>query len=161
MDDLKRTPCENDAHFMGEAIAEAERAAAGGEVPIGAVVVKAGKIIGRGGNRVIAEGDATAHAEMIALKGAAAATADRLLTGATLYVTLEPCPMCAFAAVLARVGRIVFGAADPKFGGCGSVVNILTAPFNHHVAVTAGVRADECAAILKRFFAAKRESAGR
>jgi tRNA(adenine34) deaminase len=145
---------------MAQALAEARAAAEAAEVPVGAVVVKDGVVIGRGRNRVEGRGDATAHAELEALAQAAQATGDRRLNGATLYVTLEPCPMCAYAAVLARVDGIVYGAADPKAGACGSVLNVPAAPFNHHVAVRGGVRAEECAEILAEFFLARRGGNG-
>jgi len=140
---------------MRAALALARAAAAAGEVPVGAVVVAAGALVGEGRNRMRAAGDPGAHAEIEALRTAAMARGGRL-DGATLYVTLEPCPMCAFAAVLARVERIVFGARDPKAGGCGSVLNVPAAPFNHHVAVTGAVLADESAVLLKGFFENRR-----
>ncbi len=142
---------------MKEALAAAEEAAADGEVPVGAVVVTGGKIIARGRNRTEATGQAIAHAELEALRKASGAVADWRLDRCTLYVTLEPCPMCAFAAVLARVERVVFGAADPKFGGCGSVVDVPAAPFNHRVAVRGGVLEQECSAMLQNFFRRRRK----
>lgn len=146
----------NDEEFMAAALELAREAAAGGEVPIGAVVVFGDAIIGKGRNRVEEKGDAAAHAEMEALANASRAIGRRRLLGATLYVTLEPCPMCAFAALLARIDRIVFAAADPKFGGCGSVVHIPAAPFNHRLAVAGGVCAAESTALLRDFFKTKR-----
>jgi tRNA(adenine34) deaminase len=140
---------------MRAALALARAAAATGEVPVGAVVVAEGALVGEGRNRMRAAGDPSAHAEMEALRAAAAARNGRL-DGATLYVTLEPCPMCAFAAILARVERIVFGARDLKTGGCGSVLNVPAAPFNHHIAVTGDVLADESALLLKGFFESRR-----
>lgn len=147
----------DDVRFMREALAAAKKAAAAAEVPVGAAVVADGRVIARGRNRAEATGQAVAHAELEALRKASGAVGDWRLTGCTLYVTLEPCPMCAFAAVLARVGRIVYGAADPKSGGCGSVVNIPAGPFNHRVAVEGGVLAEECSSLLTEFFRRRRE----
>lgn len=138
-------------------MAAAKKAAAAAEVPVGAVVVADGRVIARGRNRTEATGQAIAHAELEALRKASAAVGDWRLDGCTLYVTLEPCPMCAFAAVLARVDRIVFGAADPKFGGCGSAVNIPAGPFNHRVAVEGGVLAEESRSLLREFFRRRRK----
>jgi len=150
-------PNEDDERFMKEALAAAEEAAADGEVPVGAVVVAGGNVVARGRNRTEATGQAIAHAELEALRKASGTVGDWRLDGCTLYVTLEPCPMCAFATVLARVGRVVFGAADPKFGGCGSVVDVPAAPFNHRVAVRGGVLAQECSALLQNFFRKRRK----
>ncbi len=150
---------EEDERFMREALAAAGKAAAEGEVPVGAVIVAGGRVVARGRNRTEATGQAIAHAELEAIRKASGALGDWRLDGATLYVTLEPCPMCAFAAVLARVRRIVFGAADPKFGGCGSVVDVPAARFNHTVAVRGGVLADEAADLMRDFFRARREQA--
>ena len=139
--------------FMEKALALAAEAAAAGEVPVGAVVVRSAAVVGEGRNRVIERGTATAHAEMLALADAAKKVAGGKLTGCTLYVTLEPCPMCAYAAVLSRVDRVVFGAYDPKAGACGSVVNIPAEPgFNHRPEVMGGVMEDECGALLTAFF---------
>jgi tRNA(adenine34) deaminase len=139
------------------ALAEAKAAFATGEVPVGAVIIYGGEIIGRGHNRVETTGDPVAHAEMIALRGALKHINGKRLAGSTLYVTLEPCPMCAFAAMLYRIKTIVFGASDPKFGGCGSVVNIPSEkPFNHRPEVIGGILEEECAALLQRFFEDKR-----
>ena len=149
----------DDAAWMREALVEAERALAHGDVPVGAVAVRDGKIIGRGHNRKEADGDPTAHAEMIALREAARALGGWRLVGVTLYCTLEPCPMCAGAMVSARLPRLVYGADDPKAGAVGSVVELLRDPrFNHRVAVTRGVLAGEAQALLERFFARLRES---
>jgi tRNA(adenine34) deaminase len=148
---------EEDELFMKEALAAAEEARAEGEVPVGAVIVSDGRVIARGRNRTEATRQAVAHAELEALRKASRVVGDWRLSGCTLYVTLEPCPMCAFAGVLARLGRVVFGAADPKFGGCGSVVDVPAAPFNHRLAVRGGVLADECAALLQEFFRGRRE----
>ncbi|NIT35298.1 MAG: tRNA-specific adenosine deaminase [candidate division Zixibacteria bacterium] len=147
----------DDVRFMREALAAAKKAAAAAEVPVGAVVVADGRVIARGRNRTEATGQAIAHAELEALRKASGAVGDWRLDGCTLYVTLEPCPMCAFAAVLSRVDRIVYGAADPKFGGCGSVVNVPARPFNHRVAVEGGILAEECSALLREFFRRRRE----
>jgi tRNA(adenine34) deaminase len=146
-----------DERFMRDALAEGRVAAEAGEVPVGAVIVRDGEVIGRGHNRTEATGQAMAHAELEALRRASAGGGGRRLSGCTLYVTLEPCPMCAFAALLSRVDRIVYGAADPKFGGCGSVVDVPAAPFNHHVAVAGSVLEKECATLLQDFFRSRRK----
>jgi len=142
---------------MREALTLAEEAARAGEVPVGAVVVKDGGIIGRGYNRPITSADPTAHAEIVALREAAAALGNYRLPGCALYVTLEPCAMCVGAMVHARIARVVYGAADPKTGACGSIVDLpgLEA-FNHHGTFQGGLLADECGAVLKRFFAERR-----
>jgi len=143
--------------FMHEALRLAALAAAQGEVPVGAVVVRDGRIIGRGSNRPITTNDPTAHAEIVALREAAAAEGNYRLPGCELYVTLEPCAMCVGAMVHARIGRIVYGTRDPKTGACGSIVDLpaLTA-WNHHGRFEGGVLADECGAILRQFFADRR-----
>ena len=142
---------------MREALREAERAGRRGEVPVGAVVVGAGRVLGRAGNAIEAAQDPTAHAEMLALRQAAAALGTRRLLATTLYVTLEPCAMCAGAAVLARVPRLVFGATDPKSGACGSLCNIAAdSRLNHRCQVRGGVLERECAELLKGFFMALR-----
>ena len=139
--------------YMKEALLEARKALEIGDVPVGAIVVKEGRIIGRGYNRREMEGDPTAHAEIIALREAGEATGTWRLTGAVLYVTLEPCLMCAGALVMARIDRVVYGADDPKAGAAGSVINVLQFPgFNHNVKITAGVMADECSRLLSEFF---------
>lgn len=146
-----------DADFMQEALALAARAAEAGEVPVGAVVVKEGRIIGRGYNRPITASDPTAHAEIVALREAATAEGNYRLPGCTLYVTLEPCAMCVGALVHARLARIVYGAADPKTGACGSIVDLpAIGSWNHHGTFEGGVLADDCGAILRRFFAGRR-----
>jgi len=146
-----------DARWMDEALLLARAAAARGEVPVGAVVVRDGEIVGRGGNAPIAGNDPTAHAEIAALRDAARALANYRLPGCTLYVTLEPCAMCAGAIMHARIARLVFGARDPKTGACGSIVDLLAEPrLNHHATVVAGVRADECGRLLSDFFASRR-----
>ncbi|MDH3522260.1 MAG: tRNA adenosine(34) deaminase TadA [Acidobacteriota bacterium] len=151
----------DDRRWMREALAEARRAAAAGDVPIGAVLVRDGAAIGRGHNRREADGDPLAHAELLALRQGAAATAGWRLLATTLYVTLEPCAMCAGALVLSRVSRLVYGAADPKAGFCGSLGDLTADPrLNHRLAVTAGVLAEECGELLRSFFAALRSAAG-
>jgi tRNA(adenine34) deaminase len=146
-----------DEAFMREALAEARKADAAGEVPVGAVVVMAGEVVGRGFNRPIGDADPTAHAEVVALRDAAAQVGNYRLTGAELYVTVEPCLMCVGAAVHARVGRVVFGAPEPKAGALGSAVDAMAIPgLNHRFGVTAGVLAGECAAVLQAFFRARR-----
>jgi tRNA(adenine34) deaminase len=157
------TSCYNtaveDAAWMREALAEAERALAHGDVPVGAVAVRDGAIVGRGHNRKEVDADPTAHAEMIALQEAARSLGNWRLVGVTLYCTLEPCPMCAGAMVLARLPRLVYGAVDPKAGAAGSVIELLRDPrLNHQVAVTGGVLAGESQALLERFFAELRDN---
>ncbi len=143
---------------MEEALVEARRAAELGEVPVGAVVVRDGEIVGRGHNRREVDGDPLAHAEMLALRQASAATEGWRLDGATLYVTLEPCAMCAGALVLSRVDRLVFGARDPKAGFCGSLGNLVAdARLNHRLQVSEGVGGEEAADLLRAFFARLRE----
>jgi tRNA(adenine34) deaminase len=142
---------------MREALAEAARAEAEGEVPVGAVVVQGGRIIGRGRNAPIGRNDPTAHAEILALREAAAASRNYRLEDATLYVTLEPCVMCAGALVAARVRRLVFGARDLRFGGVRSKFRLADSELlNHRVEVVEGVLGAECAALLERFFARRR-----
>lgn len=144
---------------MDEALALARAAAARHEVPVGAIVVRDGLVIGRGGNAPIAGSDPTAHAEIAALRDAARALGNYRLPGCDLYVTLEPCAMCAGAIFHARIARVVFGARDPKSGVCGSVLDLFAQPrLNHHATVTGGVRAQECGALLSAFFAARRGS---
>jgi tRNA(adenine34) deaminase len=139
---------------MARAMARADFAGEQGEVPVGAVLVAGGDILGAGANAIEAHQDATAHAEMQALRQAAAAVASRRLTGTTLYVTLEPCAMCAGALVLARVARVVFGAWDPKGGACGTLRNVVRDPrLNHRCQVLGGVMEKDCAAQLRVFFA--------
>ena len=148
---------EVDARFMAEAIDEARRAGAAGEVPVGAVVVLAGAVIGRGHNQPIALADPTAHAEVLALREAARRLGNYRLPGATLYATVEPCAMCCGAAVHARVARVVYGAADPKGGAAASLYRLLDdGHLNHRASVSGGVRGEECAALLREFFEARR-----
>ena len=149
-----------DAPFMRAALALAEEGSRRGEVPVGAVVVADGTIVGRGYNRPIDGSDPTAHAEIEALRSAAAARANYRLPGCDLYVTLEPCAMCAGAIVQARIRRLVFGAPDPKTGACGGVIDLFAETrLNHHTTVTGGVLAEECSALLTGFFAARRDAA--
>jgi tRNA(adenine34) deaminase len=148
-----------DAALMRAALAIAAEAAARGEVPVGAIVVADGVVVGRGGNAPISHVDPTAHAEIAALRDAARTLGNYRLPGTTLYVTLEPCAMCAGAIMHARVARLVFGARDPKTGACGSVVDLFAEPrLNHHTRVTAGVEAEASAALLTAFFAARRRA---
>ena len=143
--------------LMREAIAQAHLAQAGGDVPIGAVVARGGEIIARGYNRRVADADPTAHAEMLAIRAAAAVVGDWRLTGCTLAVTLEPCCMCAGAIVQARIDRLVYGAADPKAGAVDTLYRICTDErLNHRVEVIGGVLAEECAAMLSDFFSRQR-----
>lgn len=148
---------ESDHFFMGEALRQAARAYEAEEVPIGAVVVRASRIIARAYNQVELLKDATAHAEMLALTQAEEALGDWRLTDCVLYVTKEPCPMCAGALVHTRVARVVFGVADPKGGAAGGVMNLLQFPsLNHRCEITGGVREEECRALLQSFFAEQR-----
>ncbi|HTU36345.1 MAG TPA: tRNA adenosine(34) deaminase TadA, partial [Candidatus Acidoferrum sp.] len=147
----------SDLQFMQEAIREARAAAERGEVPVGAVVVIADGIVARTGNRTIADCDPTAHAEIAALREASAAVGNYRLLGATMYVTIEPCAMCAGALIQARIQRLVYGADDPKAGAVRSCFSMLDHPqLNHRVEVTAGVMKDEAASLLRDFFAARR-----
>jgi tRNA(adenine34) deaminase len=146
--------------WMAQALALAGQAGARGEVPVGAIVVCDGAIVGRGGNSPIAASDPTAHAEIAALREAAAALRNYRLPGCELYVTLEPCAMCAGAVLHARLARVVYGARDPKSGACGSVIDLFAEPrLNHHTHVEGGVAADACAALLTGFFAQRRRAA--
>ena len=142
---------------MAAALALAQAARLRGEVPVGAVVVKDGAIVGRGGNGPIAANDPTAHAEIAALRDASQALSNYRLTGCDLYVTIEPCAMCAGAILQARIGRVVFGARDPKTGACGSVIDLFAEPrLNHHAQVTGGVLAGECGKLMSDFFNERR-----
>ncbi len=139
--------------WMSQALREAERAYRQNEVPVGAVVVHENRIIGRGFNQIEMLGDPTAHAEMIAITSAVGTLGVKWLYGAALYVTLEPCVMCAGAMILARLGRLVYGATDPKTGACSSLYQIPGDPrLNHRVEVTGGIREQECSFLLKNFF---------
>ena len=147
----------SDEYFMGEALRQAAKAYAQGEVPVGAVVVREGRIIARAFNQVETLKDATAHAEMLALTQAENAVGDWRLTDCTLYVTKEPCPMCAGAVVHTRLARVVFGAGDAKGGAAGGALNLLQFPtLNHRCDITSGVRLEECRALLKGFFLEQR-----
>ena len=146
-----------DDYWMAEALALARAASARGEVPVGAIVVKNGAIVGRGGNAPVAGNDPTAHAEIGALREAGRTLGNYRLPGCELYVTLEPCAMCAGAILHARIARHVFGARDPKTGACGSVIDLLAEPrLNHHATVTGGVCVEECGKLLSDFFAERR-----
>jgi tRNA(adenine34) deaminase len=148
---------EADNSLMQLALQEARTAAVAGEVPIGALIVHGGKILARSGNRTIRDCDPTAHAEMVVIREAAHALLNYRMAGTTLYVTLEPCSMCAGAIVQARIPRVVYGADDPKGGAVRSCFEVLTnATLNHQVEITSGVLAEECASLLQSFFAARR-----
>jgi tRNA(adenine34) deaminase len=150
-------PPPTDRDFMARALALAAAAADAGEVPVGAVLVRDGAVIAQGANRPIASHDPTAHAEIVALRAGGQALGSYRLAGTTLYVTLEPCIMCASAIVHARVARVVFGAFDPKAGAAGSITNVFAIPqLNHRVDVFGGVLEQDCGALLTRFFAARR-----
>ncbi len=147
----------SDERWMDEALSLARAAGARGEVPVGALVVRDGIVIGRGGNAPITGSDPTAHAEIAALRDAARTAGNYRLPGCELYSTLEPCAMCAGAIIHARIGRVVFGARDPKSGACGSVVDLFAEPrLNHHASVEQGVRSEDCGRLLSEFFAARR-----
>lgn len=149
----------NDLTYMARALELARMAEAAGEVPVGAVIVKDNQIIGEGWNRPIATHDPSAHAEMIAMRAAALALNNYRLLDTTLYVTLEPCAMCAGAMVHARVKRLVYAAADPRAGAAGTIFNITQHDaLNHRLEVTGGVMAEECAAVLRNFFQSRRAS---
>lgn len=147
----------SDEDYMRLALDEAQQAWREGEVPVGAVVVKDGEVVGRGYNRPISSADPTAHAEIQALRDAARTLGNYRLVDCSLYVTLEPCAMCSGAILHARIARIVYGAADPKTGACGSVVDLFREDrLNHHTDVTPGVLAEECGGLLKAFFSERR-----
>ena len=151
-------PGEDDERWMDEAIAQARLASGHGDVPVGAVVVHEGRVIGRGHNEREAAGDPTAHAEILALREAAAELGSWRVLDSTLYVTLEPCAMCAGAIVLSRIPRVVWGAEDPKAGAAGSVLDVLADErLNHRPATASGVRAPECSTLLTDFFAERRD----
>ena len=152
----------DDEHFMREALRQARKAARQDEVPIGAVIVHQGSIIGRAWNQVETLKDATAHAEMLAITQAETSVGDWRLNDCTLYVTKEPCPMCAGAMVHARLGKVVFGVGDPKAGAAGSALNLLQFPtLNHRSDIVRGVREEECRQLLKNFFSEQRKKNGR
>lgn len=155
------TLLEPDKHWMKQALREAERAYEEKEVPIGAVVVRDGFVLGKGHNMVEQLKDPTAHAEMIAITAACSAAGEKLLEGCTLYVTLEPCPMCAGAVVWSRLTRLVFGAFDEKAGSCSTLYNIPRDPrLNHTVDIVSGILAEEAASLLRNFFAERRLAGG-
>jgi tRNA(adenine34) deaminase len=146
-----------DERFMREALDLAAQAAAAGEVPVGAVLVKDGAAVGRGYNRPITSNDPTAHAEIVALREAAAKLGNYRLPGCELYVTLEPCAMCVGAIVHARIARVIYGARDPKTGACGSIVDLpAIAHWNHHGTFEGGLMESDCGDVLRRFFAQRR-----
>ncbi len=147
----------NDEFYMREAIALAEKAAELGEAPVGCVIVLDGEIIGRGYNLRESSGNPLTHAEIIAINEACRYVESFRLVGCELYVTLEPCPMCAGACINSRVERVIFGAYDPKAGSCGSVVNLFDLPYNHKPTLCGGVLEEECASLLSRFFLSLRE----
>jgi tRNA(adenine34) deaminase len=148
---------ERDSLYMGEAIALARAAAAAGEVPVGAIVVSGGHVIGRGHNQPIGSHDPTAHAEIVALRAAAAEARNYRLPDCDLYVTLEPCAMCVGAMLHARIRRVVWGASDPKTGACGGATALAAHPqLNHHTLFIGGVREQECGELLRDFFRARR-----
>ncbi len=157
---IGRTPAmQPDERFMREALALARMGEAEGEVPVGAVVVKDGVIVGRGYNQPVSRRDPTAHAEIVALRDAARTVDNYRLIGCDLYVTLEPCAMCSGAIIHARIARLIYGAADPKTGACGSVTDLFSQTrLNHHTAVQGGMLAQESSALLQQFFAARRSS---
>ena len=147
----------DDEHFMGLALDLAHEAGAAGEVPVGALIVLEGEVVGRGFNQPIGRHDPTAHAEIMALRDTATRLGNYRLPGCTLYVTLEPCAMCAGAIMHARIERVVFGARDPKTGAAGSVIDLFAEPrLNHHTCIFGGVLADQCGSLLSGFFAARR-----
>lgn len=148
---------ESDIHLMQAALAEAHKARALNEIPVGAIVTRSGNIIGRGFNRTIQDCDPSAHAEVVAIRGAASEQKNHRLPGATVYVTLEPCAMCVGAMIQARIQRLVFGAYDLKAGAVGSVLDLSDIKeLNHRVEINGGLLAEECSAILREFFALRR-----
>lgn len=146
--------------YMRVALQLAQDAANAGEVPVGAIVVKNGEIIGRGSNAPISSHDPTAHAEIRAMRDAAQYLGNYRLVDCELYVTLEPCAMCSGAIQHARIAKVIYGASDPKTGACGSVINLMAEPkLNHHTEITGGILAEDCGALLSRFFSARRKQA--
>jgi tRNA(adenine34) deaminase len=151
-------PSGDDAAWMELALEQAALAAAAGEVPVGALVIKDGEVLGRGHNRNLLDDDPTAHAEIVALRQAAARLGNHRLTGCTMVATIEPCAMCAGALIHSRIARLVYGASDPKAGAAGSVLQVINHPgLNHRMEVTAGVLAERCSAVLQDFFRQKRQ----
>jgi tRNA(adenine34) deaminase len=162
MTETKKNPADmqpgEDAAWMELALEQAQLAALAGEVPVGALVIRQGEIIGQGHNRNLLDNDPTAHAEIVALRQAAARVGNHRLIGCTMVATIEPCSMCAGALIHARIARLVYGAADPKAGAAGSTVQVINHPrLNHRMEVTAGVLADKCSEILQQFFRQKRQ----
>ena len=156
--DTVNMPSGEDAVWMRLALEQAAMGAAAGEVPVGALVIKDGEIIGRGHNRNLLDDDPTAHAEIVALRRAAARLGNHRLTGCTMVATIEPCSMCAGALIHARIARLVYGASDPKAGAAGSVLQVINHPgLNHRMEVTPGVLSSECSEILQEFFRRKRQ----
>ena len=147
-----------DEHFMRLALEEARQASAEGEIPVGAVIVAGGLVVARAHNMTETLNDVTAHAEMLAITAAENALGGKYLTGCTLYVTVEPCPMCAGAVINSRIKRVVFGAYDPKAGSCGSINNLFDFPYNHSPKIEGGFMQDECALLLKWFFSDLRKT---
>ena len=146
---------------MEHAVQQARLAAAAGEVPVGAVIVKDGEIVGLGHNRTLLDGDPTAHAEIVALRQAAARLGNYRLGDCVMFATIEPCAMCAGAMIHARLARLVYGANDPKAGAAGSVLEVINHPkLNHEMEVTSGVLAEKCAEILQEFFRSRRKNQG-
>jgi tRNA(adenine34) deaminase len=151
-------PSGDDAAWMELALEQAALAAAAGEVPVGALVIKDGEVLGRGHNRNLLDDDPTAHAEIVAMRQAAARLGNHRLTGCTMVATIEPCAMCAGALIHARIARLVYGASDPKAGAAGSVLQVINHPgLNHRMEVTAGVLAEKCSVVLQDFFRQKRQ----
>jgi tRNA(adenine34) deaminase len=149
----------SDAEWMDHALQQARLAADAGEVPVGAVIVQDGEIVGVGHNRTLLDGDPTAHAEIVALRQAAARLGNYRLGDCVMFATIEPCAMCAGAMIHARLARLVYGASDPKAGAAGSVLEVINHPkLNHEMEVTSGVLAEKCAEIVQEFFRGKRKS---
>jgi tRNA(adenine34) deaminase len=156
--DAGTMPSQPDAAWMELALEQARLAAAAGEVPVGALVIKDGEIVARGHNRNLLDNDPTAHAEIMALRQAAARLGNHRLSGCVMFATIEPCAMCAGAMMHARLSRLVYGAGDPKAGAAGSVLQVLNHPgLNHRMEVAAGVLADQCSEILRSFFQSRRD----
>jgi tRNA(adenine34) deaminase len=154
-------PVKEDAAWMALALEQARVAAEAGEVPVGALVIKDGEVVGQGHNRNLLDNDPTAHAEIVALRQAAARLGNHRLSGCVMVATIEPCAMCAGALIHARIARLVYGASDPKAGAAGSVLQVLNHPsLNHQMEVTSGVLAGECSEILQEFFRRKRQRTG-
>ncbi len=162
MTDTKKNPADmqpgDDAAWMERALEQAQLAALAGEVPVGALVIRQGEIIGQGHNRNLLDNDPTAHAEIVALRQAAARVGNHRLIGCTMVATIEPCSMCAGALIHSRIARLVYGATDPKAGAAGSTIQVINHPsLNHRMEVTAGVLAEKCSEILQQFFRQKRQ----